>query len=56
MRQAQWEVWDAGAAEASYGFAGAEEKKKKRKKTECIALILRIISRYIRDAPSAFAI
>ena len=32
MRQAQQEAWDAGAAEASYGFASAEEKERKRKK------------------------
>ena len=30
MRQAQQEVWDAGAVEASYGFASAEKKKKDR--------------------------
>ena len=33
MRQARQEAWDAGAAEASYGFASAEEEEKK---TECI--------------------
>jgi hypothetical protein len=36
MRQAQREVWDGGGAEASYVFASAEEREKKKNKTECI--------------------
>jgi hypothetical protein len=55
MRQAQQEVWDAGAAEASYGFAGAKEKERKGR-LNVIALMLRITWRYIRDVLSAFAI